>query len=155
MTIDDPANIRREIGRKIVIIARQLRTRFDASVQEVGITRSQWTLLATVAYSPGITQRQLAEMLEMTEAAAGRSIERMCQEGLLTRQPKAGDKRAWCVAVTASAQPILERLGAIARNHETRAFEALSEQDLAQLDGLLQILYNSLTATDTGQRNPL
>ena len=59
-----------------------------ARMAELGVTRSQWTLIAVVARRPGLTQRVIAESLEIKEASAGRLIDKLCQDGMLIRQAR-------------------------------------------------------------------
>ena len=56
--IDRPCNHRREIGLKMAVLARQMRQRFDERVEQMGVTRAKWVLIAAVAGDPGTTQRE-------------------------------------------------------------------------------------------------
>ena len=123
-----------------------MRKGFDNTVGEVGVTRSQWTVIAVVARRPGATQRSIAEALDMTEAAAGRLIDRLCNDGLLERRPKPDDRRAHCVHLTEAAGPILKKLGAIAERNEAVAYAGLSSAELDQLDELLGRVFANVTA---------
>jgi MarR family transcriptional regulator, transcriptional regulator for hemolysin len=142
--IEPPRTIQRDISLKLTVVARQLRKRFDQRIEEVGVTRSQWTAIAVVASHPGATQRTIAEMLDMSEAAAGRLVDRLCHEGLLKRRAKEDDKRARCVFVADAARPILARLGEIASEQEGVIFRGLSEAELAELDRLLGVIYANI-----------
>lgn len=137
---------RRDLSRKLTVIARHLRNRFDQSVTKLGVTRSQWTLIAVVASRPGLTQRTIAEVLEISEAAAGRLIDRLCAEGMLERKARSDDRRAYSVYLTDAASPYLETLGGIARRNEEETFSGLSEDQLEMLDGLLALVYTNVAA---------
>ncbi len=137
---------KRDLSRKLTVVARHLRNRFDQSVTKLGVTRSQWTLIAVVSSRPGLTQRTIAEVLEISEAAAGRLIDRLCAEDLLERKARSDDRRAYSVYVTDAAAPYLETLGGIARVNEEETFSGLSEEQLEQLDALLAIVYNNVAA---------
>jgi MarR family transcriptional regulator for hemolysin len=86
-----------------------MRNNFDRVLAEKNITRSQWGLIAVVARRPGATQRTIAEVLEMSEASAGRLIDRLCADGLLERRERDDDRRARAVYITAAAEPLLAR----------------------------------------------
>ena len=82
--IAEPASdLKRSIVLRMTVLARLLRSRFDRQVSSLNVTRSQWSMIAVVARKPGATQRMIAEMLEMSEASAGRLIDRLCADGLL------------------------------------------------------------------------
>src|ERR1044072_7587964 len=97
---EEKSNSRRDLSFKLIVIARQLRNRFDQRVAKLGFTRSQWTLIAVVKRHPGSTQRTIAEELRISEAAAGRLIDRLCSDGLLERLPREDDRRAYSVCLT-------------------------------------------------------
>lgn len=122
-----------------------MRKAFDQSVGEIGVTGSRWTVLAVVSGQPGSTQRQIAELLDMTEASAGRLIDRLCDEELVERRPKEDDRRAYCVFVTEKARPILESLGRLGKEREDATFAGLTADELAQLNDLLDRVYNNIS----------
>jgi MarR family transcriptional regulator for hemolysin len=121
-----------------------MRQDFDRRIADVGVTRSQWSMIVAVARHPGSTQRQIAELLEMSEASAGRLIDRLCADGLLERQERNDDRRARSVFVTDKVKPMLERLGEIARASEGRVFRNMSDEELEQLSTLLDKVYRNL-----------
>ena len=143
---EDP---RRQIALRLTILARMLRSDFDRHVDRVGLTRSQWSLIAAAARRPGASQRQIAEMLEMSEASAGRLIDRLEADGLLERRELEGDRRARAVFLTAAANPLLEKMTAMARCREERWFRGMSEAELKQLIQLLEALYNNMNSLPT------
>lgn len=118
-----------------------MRKAFEKSARQLGVTRSQWTLMAVVVRHPGATQRTIAEALEMSEASAGRLIDRLCAEGLLERRPKEDDRRAHSIFLTDKAKPLLEDLNRIVHLHEAETFEGLSQGELLQLSALLDKVY--------------
>jgi MarR family transcriptional regulator, transcriptional regulator for hemolysin len=143
-SITETSNPRRELGLKLAVIARQLRQRFDQSMESAGITRAQWSLIIVVARNPGATQRMIADMLEVSEVTAGRLIDRLCAEGFLERRENRQDRRAYCVYLTEAAQPTLDRLSEIATISENEAFAGLSDEDIARLDELLSLIARNL-----------
>jgi len=135
---------RRYIGLRITVIARRLRQKFDRQVVNLNVTRSQWATIAVVASNPGATQRTIAEALEMTEASAGRLIDRLCADGLLERRDRLDDRRARAVYMMPAAEPLLAKLAAIATAGEMRMFKGFSEEELAQLSGFLDRIYSNV-----------
>ena len=147
LIIDEISQIKRDIGLKLSVIARQLRSDFDRRVAEIALTRSKWTVIAVVARRPGASQRVIAEVLEMSEASAGRLVDKLCNEGLLERRSKADDRRAFSIHLTAAAQPLLDKLSQIARVSEDNAFRGLSVEQLQGLRDTLDQLASNLNAT--------
>jgi MarR family transcriptional regulator for hemolysin len=127
-----------------------MRIAFDRAVGDLGVTRSQWMVIVVVARAPGATQRIIAEALEMTEAAAGRLIDRLCADGLLERRAKPDDRRAHCIYTTPAASPILAKLGKIGERNETWALAGLSVAEREQLDALLSRIYANVVPVREG-----
>lgn len=136
---------RRHIALRMTVIARLLRNNFDRKVAALNVTRSQWTMIALVARHPGCTQRTIAENLEMSEASAGRLIDRLCADGLLERRQRADDRRARAVYVSKQADPLLGRLGAIATESEQRMFQGLSDDEIALMRSFVDRIYDNVS----------
>jgi len=141
---DNPPALMRNATMKLTIIARQLRAHFDQSVVRLGVTRSQWTVIAAVARYPGTTQRHIANLLEMAEASAGRLIDRLCADGLLERRQKDDDRRAHAVFLTERGQAITMQLSGIAQENEEVAFAGFSAEDLKRLNSLLDTISENI-----------
>lgn len=135
---------KRNIALRINVLARMMRNRFDREVAGLNITRSQWSMIVVVARLPGATQRTIAEALEMSEASAGRLIDRLCSDGLLERQERFDDRRARAVYLTPAAEPLLAKLDQIGRNGEQRVFRGFSDAELLVLDQALDRIYRNL-----------
>jgi MarR family transcriptional regulator for hemolysin len=142
-------NRKRTVALKLTTVARHLRQNFDQSVERSGLTRAKWTLIAAAAHRPGATQRMLAEALEVREITVGRLIDRLCAEGYLKRQPHPNDGRAYCVYVAPGAQPVLDTLDELAKDHEATMFAGLDNDDLDKLIDLLEQIARNLAAART------
>ncbi len=129
---------------RVGILARVLRNNFDRQVASFNVTRSQWMMIGVVAHQPGATQRMIAEALEMSEASAGRLVDRLCAEGLLERRAREDDRRAKAVYLTKQAEPLLERLAAVAQESEERMFRGFSEEEIDKLSEFLDRIQENL-----------
>jgi DNA-binding MarR family transcriptional regulator len=139
--IDSPV---RQIGTKLAVVARQQRQLFDERVEAMGVTRAKYILIATVGRRPGLTQRMIASLLEVTDVTAGRLIDRVTADGLLERRENPQDRRAYCVYLTPAAQPILDKLAKTADAYEKDVFVGFSDADLEQFDSLLDRMQANL-----------
>lgn len=134
----------RDIGLRLSVVARLMRQDFDRRIASLGVTRSQWTMIVVVARQPGATQRQIAEILEMSEASAGRLIDRLCADGYLVRAERDDDRRARSVTITEKTQPLLECLADIGGASQKHVFRNFSDEELEQFGHLLDKLYANL-----------
>ena len=71
--------------------ARLVRRRFDQAIRPLGLTEARWRAVAYVNTWPGLTQTELAELLDIEKAPAD-LIDRLQAEGLLRREVT-GDHR--------------------------------------------------------------
>jgi len=133
----------RNIGLRLHVLARLLRSVFDRKVIDLNVTRSQWQMIVVVARKPGVTQRTIAEALEISEASAGRLIDRLCADGLLERRERDDDRRARAVYITDKAEPLLAKLAEIAAVNEARLFKGFSEQELDNLQDYLDRMHRN------------
>jgi MarR family transcriptional regulator, transcriptional regulator for hemolysin len=141
IAIEPVTETKRSIAVRISVLARMLRSNFDRQVADLNVTRSQWQMIAVVAARPGATQRSIAEILEMSEASAGRLIDRLCAEGLLTRRERDDDRRARAIYLTEAAEPLLGKLAEIGKTSETVLFKGFSETEVGQLEDYLGRMY--------------
>jgi len=127
----------RQLGFLAADISRLMRTEFDRRVSELGVTRAQWMVLARLARRPGCTQTELAEMMEVERATAGRLLDRLEENGLVRREPDPDDRRVRRVFPTDAAVNDQAKLRQVA---DGIVDEALIDLDAKQRDELLDLL---------------
>lgn len=132
------------VGVLISRIARQLRTRFDLHAGDLNLTRAQWRTIACVRRKPGATQREIAQMLEVGEATAGRSIDRLSEAGWIKRRTDPSDRRSYQVFPTDALAPIVDRLAAIGANEENAALAGFTAQERADFRQMLERISRNL-----------
>src|SRR5215510_1389774 len=100
MTSDD----QNFIGYTITDVARLMRTVFERRVRAFGLTRAQWMVIARVHRRPGLSQSEVADLLEIEKAPAGRLIDRMQAKGWLERRDDSNDRRINRLHLTAEGE---------------------------------------------------
>lgn len=109
----------------IVDAARLQRTVFDRRVRKLGFTRTQWLVLRKLGEQPGVSQSELAEMLEVERASAGRLIDKLEENGWLERRADIDDRRINRIYLTEKGRSVHGIIGPIA--------EAMVEEELSDL----------------------
>ena len=107
-------NLERNFGFLVNDVARLLRTTFDRRVRALGLTRSQWWVLTHLFRQDGITQSDLAQILDIEKATLGRLLDRMEAKDLVRRQTDDNDRRAKRVYLTTEVEPSVQTLRTIA-----------------------------------------
>ena len=137
------------LGYLIHDVSRLRRMMYDRALAPLGITRSQWWVLAFISRKDGLPQTQLANELDVGKVAVGALIDRLESSGFVVRQADPVDRRVKRVYVTKQAKGFLERL-----RKETDKFNAniLKGIDRKQLetasDALLAMKHNLLAMSD-------
>jgi MarR family transcriptional regulator, transcriptional regulator for hemolysin len=143
-------NTEEYIGVVISDVARLLRTEFDRRVRRLGITRAQWLVLTRLHRRPGASHSELAEMVEVEKATAGRMIDRLVANGWVERRSEPGDKRVKRVYLTREAERVHKRIWRVAEDTVETALADLSARESKQLFTLLQRVKETLVSGANG-----
>jgi MarR family transcriptional regulator, transcriptional regulator for hemolysin len=143
-------NTDEHIGVMISDVARFLRTVFDRRVRRLGLTRAQWLVLTRLHRRPGASQSELADMMEVEKASAGRMIDRLETKGWVERRAQEGDRRVNRIYLTPEAERVHKRIWRIAEATVDDALASLSKREAAQLTALLARVKGSLVAVVDG-----
>jgi MarR family transcriptional regulator, transcriptional regulator for hemolysin len=136
----------RHIGFLISDVARLMRTAFDRRVRRLGLTRSQWLVINRLHRRPGATQSELADMLEVEKATAGRMVDRMEKKGWVVRRPDAADRRVNRLHLTAEADLIQLQLAQVADRTVDDALSLLSAGEREQFSEWMRRVKRRLQA---------
>ena len=120
--------------------ARLLRAEAGRRARARGLSRGAFGVLAALARAPGITQRELAERLDMEPITVARLLDRLQARRLVERRPDPRDRRVWrlhlgpeadgpAAVAAAEVEDLAHQLGA--------TMDPLARQDL--IAGLRQI----------------
>ena len=139
-------NADEHIGYMISDVARLMRTVFDRRVRELGLTRSQWLVINRLHRRPGATQSELAEMLEVEKATAGRMVDRMEKKGWVVRRPDAADRRVNRLHLSAEANLIQVQLAQISDRTVDDALALLSAREQEQFSEWMRLVKRRLQA---------
>jgi DNA-binding MarR family transcriptional regulator len=91
-------------------VGRMLRTEADRRARCHGMTRAQWVMLIRLDRQPGLSQKELAELLEVEPITVARLADRLEARNLLERRPDPADRRIWRLHLLPAAQPVLDEL---------------------------------------------
>lgn len=144
----------RSLGFLISDAARLMRTVFDRRVRRLELTRAQWLVLARLHRRPGASQSELAEMMEVEKASAGRMVDRLERKGWVERRADPVDRRINRLYLTAEAEKISLRMRAVAEQMVDDALGDLSETQAEHLADLMVTVKARLLAMATSQEAP-
>jgi len=125
------------IGYTITDVGRLLRTVFERRVRAFGLTRAQWLVIARVHRRPGLSQSEVADLLEIEKAPAGRLIDRMQAKGWVERRDDRSDRRINRLHLTAEGERLHAAIWPIAEATVDDALGDLSAKEQRQLTALM------------------
>ncbi len=141
-----PGNIPyRTFGFVLHDVARLLRKRFEQKARSLGLTRSQWQVLAHIARHEGIGQSALADILEIEPITLGRLLDRLEGAGLVERRANPRDRRAWQLFLADKAHPILDRVWELAGETRDEAMAGLTPAEQDRLLAMLMTIRSNLS----------
>ncbi len=91
-------------------VGRMLRTEGDRRARAQGMSRAQWVMLLRLERQPGLSQKELAELLEVEPITVARLVDRLEARGLIERRADPADRRVWRLHLLPAAQGVLEEL---------------------------------------------
>jgi DNA-binding MarR family transcriptional regulator len=106
MTLD----IKRQLIAQLVESSRLLRNYIDGRAKTRGTTRAQWIVLFRLRQQEGLSQVDLAEVLEMQPISLVRLLDRLVEHGLLERRPDPKDRRANKLHLTRAGRRLVDDL---------------------------------------------
>jgi DNA-binding MarR family transcriptional regulator len=141
----------RNFGFLVHDVARLMRVAYDRRAKELGLTRSQWWVLNNLFRKQGITQSELAEILEIEKPSLGRLLDRLEAKGWVERRADPADRRAKRLHLTGEVQDLMRALRGLAAELRSDALDGLDEPTRERfVDALLMIKANLVRLNGDG-----
>lgn len=118
-------------GYLIHDVSRLRRTLFDRWLLPLGITRSQWWVLAFLSRDDGMPQTALAAELDVGKVALGALIDRLEMGGFVERQPDPADRRVKRVILTERGKALVADLRSRNRAFNRLVMRSIPDADIA------------------------
>lgn len=134
------------LGYLIHDVSRLRRVSFDRELAPLGITRSQWWVLAFVSRNDGLPQTQLANELDVGKVALGSLIDRLQTAGFVERKADVKDRRVKRVFLTDKARKLIDDIGPITDRFNARILEGIPREDLELTSRTLYAMKTNLIA---------
>jgi DNA-binding MarR family transcriptional regulator len=140
------------LGYLIHDVSRLRRMMFDRALAPLGITRSQWWVLAFISRKDGLPQTRLANELDVGKVAVGALIDRLETSGFVIRQADPVDRRVKRVYVTKQARGFLEKLRKETDKFNAKIVNGIDRRQLeAAAEALLAMKHNLIAMSDGTQ----
>jgi len=142
---DAPGRLLDNIGFLVMEIGRLFRVNFDRRMRRLGLTRSEWWLIAHLWFFEGMTQQQLADFLDMTKGGLAKLIARLETKGIIERRGETQRGRATKrIYFTAAGRTLGSKVDKGARQLVKEAEAPLPDEQVAKLHELLRSVRQTL-----------
>lgn len=140
------------LGFLLKDVTRLYTRRFEERAQALSLTLPQCKALTYLARNEGVSQKRLAELIEIDPMSLVRILDRMEADGWVERHADPQDRRARCLVVTDRARPIIDLIWQIVAETRAEALTGLADEERARLLELLERVHvNLLALTPLGE----
>ncbi|WP_372053901.1 MarR family transcriptional regulator [Tistrella mobilis] len=125
-----PATLRSDVTNELATASRKMRTGFDALVRTRGLTLARARALMLLARHPGISQTELAGLLEIENPTVVRLLDGLEKQGLIRRTPAETDRRVKRIDLTEAAEDQVDEIEDLAEVMRRAMLRGIPEADL-------------------------
>jgi MarR family transcriptional regulator for hemolysin len=138
------------LGFLIHDVSRLRRTVVDKALRPLGVTRSQWWVLANLSRhnGGGMMQTELSKVMDVGKVTLGGLIDRLEASGYVERQPEPGDRRAKRVVMTPKGIKLLGQIQKVGKVVNAQIMTGISANDILRAENLLHKMKQRLIAMD-------
>jgi MarR family transcriptional regulator, transcriptional regulator for hemolysin len=130
-------DLKRQLVAQLVESSRLLRNYIDHRAKGRGTTRAQWIVLFRLRQQEGLSQVDLADVLELQPISLVRLLDRLVEHGLLERRHDPRDRRANRLFLTASGRQLVDDLDSL---RDSIATDVLQDVPAAAIETGLETL---------------
>ncbi|MBN9147513.1 MULTISPECIES: MarR family winged helix-turn-helix transcriptional regulator [unclassified Nitrobacter] len=104
---------KRQFVAQLIESSRLVRNYIDLRAKGCGTTRAQWIVLFQLRQKEGLSQVDLADVLELQPISLVRLLDRLVDHGLLERRPDPRDRRANRLFLTGAGRQLVDDLDSL------------------------------------------
>jgi DNA-binding MarR family transcriptional regulator len=132
-------DLKRQFVAQLVESSRLLRNYIDQRAKGRGTTRAQWIVLFRLRQQEGLSQVDLAEVLELQPISLVRLLDRLVDQGLLERHPDPRDRRANRLFLTEAGRRFVDDLDSL---RDSIAADVLQGMPVSTVETSLEALHD-------------
>lgn len=121
-------DLKRQLISQLVESSRLLRNYIDQRAKAKGTTRAQWIVLFRLRQQEGLSQVDLADVLELQPISLVRLLDRLVEHGLLERRHDPKDRRANRLFLTPRGRELVDDLDSLRDAIATDVLHAMPDK---------------------------
>ena len=119
--------------------------KFDQRVRRLGVTLAQCRVLGQLSRNEGLSQAELADLLEVEPITLARLIDRMEAAGWVQRRADPSDRRVYRLFLSEKVKPLLTEIVAVSAEVNAEALAGIPPAEAELLFSLLNRVYANLS----------
>lgn len=119
----------------------------NIKASNINVTIDQWLILKSIKDNPGLTQKEIAEMVFKDYASVTRIIETLVNRSYLKRSFHETDRRRYKLELTPDANKTLKKLLPIIHSNRLQGLEGVSKHALQQMQKTLKAIIDNCSNT--------
>jgi DNA-binding MarR family transcriptional regulator len=135
-------------------VAHLLRIMVDKRARMHDMTRAQWLILLRLHRQPGMSQKELAELLEVEPITVARLVDRLEQRRMVERRADPHDRRIWRLHLLPDAAPLIGEIEAERDEIAHLVRQGIAPETIAVVLEALQKMKATLCGELRCQRRP-
>lgn len=129
--------LRQFIGYNMKRAYMQIQDDMAQTLAPLGLRTGTFSALAVIMGSPGISQTQLSDVLNIKRSGVVVVVDDLERAGAVERKPVVTDRRAYALHVTPAGKQLWKTAEAAVQAHEAALFAELQAQERRALQDLL------------------
>jgi MarR family transcriptional regulator, transcriptional regulator for hemolysin len=134
------------LGFLLKDVSRLYARRFLERAADLGLTLPQCKALAYLAKNEGVSQKRLAELIEVDQMSLVRILDRMEADGFVQRCSDPQDRRVRSLRITEKARPMLDEIQQRAGETRAETLQGLTDAERTLLVELLERVHANLSS---------
>lgn len=147
----DALALEREFGWAVYDVQRLIGRIFDRRMKELGLTQAQGRVLATLKREDGLTQTEIADILDMERAPLGKLVDRLEDAGFIERRADGADRRVRRVFLLPRSASVAAEMEVLGADIFDVALEGVSRRTLEQVTAALVAMKSNLMAHEAAR----
>ena len=140
------------VGYLIADLSRLFGRVFDRRSAHLGLTRVQWRALKRIHQNQGLSQAELADLLDMEPIAVGRVVDRLQKSGFVERRSDPEDRRVWRLHLLPQSTALMADIETVATSVREDCVAGVDPQELQTTLKVLAQIRENLSQLDRASR---
>ncbi|MCX6076869.1 MAG: MarR family transcriptional regulator [Campylobacterales bacterium] len=121
-----------------------LKSELEKELKPYSISYAQRVILIRLCEKDRLTQKELAQDTYFEQSNLTLMLDKLELKGLVKREPKENDRRAYLVMITEKGRELEDELIKLGENIIEKAFKGISSEEKEGMTHLLQTIYENL-----------